>query len=78
MTTTTPTTTTTSIPAETYWHEVDSPVGPLLLTAGSDGALTSLSVPGQKGGQASGTGGGTTPGPSGWPRNSSAPTSPGS
>ncbi|AIJ12491.1 methylated-DNA--[protein]-cysteine S-methyltransferase [Streptomyces lividans] len=51
MTTTTPTTTPTSIPAETYWHEVDSPVGPLLLTAGSDGALTSLSVPGQKGGR---------------------------
>ncbi|WP_031035336.1 methylated-DNA--[protein]-cysteine S-methyltransferase [Streptomyces sp. NRRL F-5650] len=36
----------------TYWHRTDSPVGPLLLTAaGPDGALTSLSVPGQKGGR---------------------------
>ncbi|MCZ9339738.1 cysteine methyltransferase, partial [Streptomyces sp. TRM76130] len=35
----------------TYWTEIDSPVGPLLLTAGADGALTSLSVPGQKGGR---------------------------
>ncbi|MFI1019820.1 methylated-DNA--[protein]-cysteine S-methyltransferase [Streptomyces olivaceus] len=34
-----------------YWHEIDSPVGRLLLTAGADGALTSLSVPGQKGGR---------------------------
>ncbi|MFE6637254.1 methylated-DNA--[protein]-cysteine S-methyltransferase [Streptomyces tendae] len=55
MTTTTPTTatatTTTSIHAETYWYEVDSPVGRLLLTAAADGALTSLSVPGQKGGR---------------------------
>ncbi|MEU4981576.1 methylated-DNA--[protein]-cysteine S-methyltransferase [Streptomyces sp. NPDC021969] len=41
----------TTIPAQTYWYEVDSPVGRLLLTAGSDGALTSLSVPGQKGGR---------------------------
>ncbi|MEU1295382.1 methylated-DNA--[protein]-cysteine S-methyltransferase [Streptomyces sp. NPDC005840] len=30
---------------------VDSPVGPLLLTADDDGALTSLSVPGQKNGR---------------------------
>ncbi|MFJ6074239.1 methylated-DNA--[protein]-cysteine S-methyltransferase [Streptomyces sp. NPDC093065] len=35
----------------TYWHETDSPVGRLLLTAGPDGAITSLSVPGQKGGR---------------------------
>ncbi|MFF3499625.1 methylated-DNA--[protein]-cysteine S-methyltransferase [Streptomyces sp. NPDC003247] len=32
-----------------YWTSVDSPLGPLLLTAAPDGALTSLSVPGQKG-----------------------------
>ncbi|NEC75495.1 methylated-DNA--[protein]-cysteine S-methyltransferase [Streptomyces rochei] len=42
------TTTTTA----TYWTELDSPVGRLLLTAAPDGALTSLSVPGQKGGRA--------------------------
>ena len=35
----------------TYWTTVDSPLGPLLLTAAPDGALTSLSVPGQKGGR---------------------------
>ncbi len=36
----------------THWTEVDSPVGPLLLTADpGTGALTSLSVPGQKGGR---------------------------
>ena len=34
-----------------YWTSVDSPLGTLLLTAGPDGALTSLSVPGQKGGR---------------------------
>ncbi|WP_079275260.1 methylated-DNA--[protein]-cysteine S-methyltransferase [Streptomyces phaeoluteigriseus] len=34
-----------------YFTSVDSPLGPLLLTAGQDGALTSLSVPGQKGGR---------------------------
>ncbi|MEU4146945.1 methylated-DNA--[protein]-cysteine S-methyltransferase [Streptomyces parvulus] len=44
----TPTTTGTPV---TYWTETYSPVGPLLLTAGADGALTSLSVPGQKGGR---------------------------
>lgn len=44
----TPTTAATPV---TYWTETDSPVGPLLLTAGADGALTSLSVPGQKGGR---------------------------
>lgn len=43
--------TSTTTTTETYWHEVDSPVGRLLLTAGPDGALTSLSVPGQKGGR---------------------------
>jgi len=35
-----------------HWTEVDSPVGPLLLTADPvTGALASLSVPGQKGGR---------------------------
>ncbi|MEU9446457.1 methylated-DNA--[protein]-cysteine S-methyltransferase [Streptomyces sp. NPDC048304] len=34
-----------------YWTELGSPVGRLLLTADADGALTSLSVPGQKGGR---------------------------
>ncbi|MEU9477517.1 methylated-DNA--[protein]-cysteine S-methyltransferase [Streptomyces sp. NPDC048191] len=34
-----------------YWTRLDTPVGSLLLTADSDGALTSLSVPGQKGGR---------------------------
>ncbi|MFF8092701.1 methylated-DNA--[protein]-cysteine S-methyltransferase [Streptomyces sp. NPDC016675] len=43
--------TTTTRTNMTYWSEVDSPVGPLLLTAGPDGALSSLSVPGQKGGR---------------------------
>ncbi|MBC2906629.1 methylated-DNA--[protein]-cysteine S-methyltransferase [Streptomyces cupreus] len=36
----------------TLWTSLDSPVGPLLLTADPEsGALTSLSVPGQKGGR---------------------------
>jgi methylated-DNA-[protein]-cysteine S-methyltransferase len=35
----------------TYWTSLDSPLGPLLLTADPSGALTSLSVPGQKGGR---------------------------
>ncbi|CAL9564131.1 Methylated-DNA--protein-cysteine methyltransferase [Streptomyces sp. enrichment culture] len=35
----------------TYWTALDSPVGRLLLTAGPDGALTSVSVPGQRGGR---------------------------
>lgn len=34
-----------------YWTQLDSPVGRLLLTADLDGVLTSLSVPGQKGGR---------------------------
>ncbi len=51
MTTTTGTTRMTGTTGTTHWHEVDSPVGPLLLTAAPDGALTSLSVPGQKGGR---------------------------
>ncbi|MFE0346718.1 methylated-DNA--[protein]-cysteine S-methyltransferase [Streptomyces griseoluteus] len=34
-----------------YWTELASPVGPLLLTADADGSLTSVSVPGQKGGR---------------------------
>ncbi|WP_367320079.1 methylated-DNA--[protein]-cysteine S-methyltransferase [Streptomyces sp. HUAS ZL42] len=42
--------TTPNLPG-TYWTTVDSPLGPLLLTADPDGALTSLSVPGQKGGR---------------------------
>ncbi|MFJ7044543.1 methylated-DNA--[protein]-cysteine S-methyltransferase [Streptomyces sp. NPDC101112] len=35
----------------TYCTTVDSPVGPLLLTADASGVLTSLSVPEQKGGR---------------------------
>ncbi|MGI5459073.1 methylated-DNA--[protein]-cysteine S-methyltransferase [Streptomyces sp. CA-249302] len=35
----------------TLWTRVDSPVGPLLLTADATGALTSVSVPGQKNGR---------------------------
>ncbi|MBQ0852566.1 MULTISPECIES: methylated-DNA--[protein]-cysteine S-methyltransferase [Streptomyces] len=35
----------------TYHTSLDSPVGELLLTADESGALTSLSVPGQKGGR---------------------------
>ncbi|MEH0574779.1 MULTISPECIES: methylated-DNA--[protein]-cysteine S-methyltransferase [Streptomyces] len=34
----------------TYYTSVDSPLGPLLLTADASGVLTSLSMPGQKGG----------------------------
>ncbi|MFF8863160.1 methylated-DNA--[protein]-cysteine S-methyltransferase [Streptomyces sp. NPDC015139] len=34
-----------------YHTRLDAPVGPLLLTADPDGTLTSLSVPGQKGGR---------------------------
>jgi methylated-DNA-[protein]-cysteine S-methyltransferase len=41
----------TTVPTtETHYTTLDSPVGPLLLTAGPTGALTSLSVPGQKNG----------------------------
>ncbi|EMF53583.1 MULTISPECIES: methylated-DNA--[protein]-cysteine S-methyltransferase [Streptomyces] len=36
---------------DTYYTVVDSPTGPLLLTADGSGALTSLSVPDQKGGR---------------------------
>ncbi|GAA0655709.1 methylated-DNA--[protein]-cysteine S-methyltransferase [Streptomyces thermocarboxydovorans] len=32
----------------TYWTTLDSPLGPLLLTAGPEGELTSLSLPGQR------------------------------
>lgn len=35
----------------TYWTRVATPLGRLLLTADPDGALTSLSLPGQKGGR---------------------------
>lgn len=34
-----------------YFTHLDAPVGPLLLTADADGALTSVSVPGQKRGR---------------------------
>ncbi|MDL5204528.1 methylated-DNA--[protein]-cysteine S-methyltransferase [Streptomyces sp. ALI-76-A] len=37
--------------AETYYTTLDSPLGPLLLTADATGALASLSVPGQKNGR---------------------------
>ncbi|WP_425244964.1 methylated-DNA--[protein]-cysteine S-methyltransferase [Streptomyces sp. NEAU-NA10] len=46
-----------------YWTSVDSPLGPLLLTADPDGALTSVSVPGQKGGRAVQPGRRHDPGP---------------
>ncbi|MFH0521155.1 methylated-DNA--[protein]-cysteine S-methyltransferase [Streptomyces sp. M41] len=49
---TTPRTSATPTTGLTRWTEVDSPVGPLLLTADpATGALASLSVPGQKGGR---------------------------
>ncbi|MFJ9862815.1 methylated-DNA--[protein]-cysteine S-methyltransferase [Streptomyces sp. NPDC101165] len=35
----------------TYWTDIDTRLGRLLLTADPDGALTSLSMPGQKGGR---------------------------
>lgn len=47
----------------TYWTRIPSPVGELLLTADADGALTSLSVPGQKGGRSVGAGWRQDPGP---------------
>jgi methylated-DNA-[protein]-cysteine S-methyltransferase len=47
----------------TYWTTVDSPLGPLLLTADPTGALTSLSVPGQKGGRTVQDGWRRDPGP---------------
>ncbi|MEV7388413.1 MULTISPECIES: methylated-DNA--[protein]-cysteine S-methyltransferase [unclassified Streptomyces] len=47
----------------TYWTRIASPVGELLLTAGADGALTSLSVPGQKGGRSVEAGWQRDPGP---------------
>jgi len=34
-----------------HYTQLDSPVGQLLLTADESGSLTSLSVPGQKGGR---------------------------
>ncbi|MFE4667987.1 methylated-DNA--[protein]-cysteine S-methyltransferase [Streptomyces sp. NPDC056716] len=39
-----------------HYTHLDSPLGRLLLTAGPDGTLTSLSVPGQKGGRTLGEG----------------------
>ncbi|MXM63861.1 methylated-DNA--[protein]-cysteine S-methyltransferase [Streptomyces sp. HUCO-GS316] len=47
----------------TYWTSVDSPLGPLLLTADPAGALTSLSVPGQNGGRSVQDGWRHDPGP---------------
>ncbi|GGW63938.1 methylated-DNA--protein-cysteine methyltransferase [Streptomyces lucensis JCM 4490] len=46
-----------------YYTHLDAPVGRLLLTAGADGALTSLSVPGQKGGRTVQDGWRPDPGP---------------
>ncbi|MEU0672786.1 methylated-DNA--[protein]-cysteine S-methyltransferase [Streptomyces sp. NPDC006172] len=46
-----------------FWTDVDSPLGPLLLTAGADGVLTSVSVPGQKGGRSVEEGWRRDPGP---------------
>jgi methylated-DNA-[protein]-cysteine S-methyltransferase len=45
------------------WTRFESPVGPLLLTAGPTGALTSLSVPGQKNGRVVREGWRQDPGP---------------
>ncbi|WP_171110339.1 MULTISPECIES: methylated-DNA--[protein]-cysteine S-methyltransferase [Streptomyces] len=42
---------TAPVAAPTHWTTVDSPLGELLLTADPSGTLTSLSVPGQKGGR---------------------------
>ncbi|MDR6977816.1 methylated-DNA-[protein]-cysteine S-methyltransferase [Streptomyces sp. 3330] len=47
----------------TYWTSVESPLGPLLLTARHDATLTSLSVPGQKGGRTVQDGWRNDPGP---------------
>ncbi|MFJ9559065.1 methylated-DNA--[protein]-cysteine S-methyltransferase [Streptomyces fuscichromogenes] len=47
----------------TYWTRIASPVGELLLTADGEGALTSLSVPGQKGGRSVEAGWRSDPGP---------------
>ncbi|MEV1078108.1 methylated-DNA--[protein]-cysteine S-methyltransferase [Streptomyces sp. NPDC050211] len=47
----------------TYWTTLDSPLGPLLLTADLDGTLTSLSMPGQKGGRTVQDGWRSDPGP---------------
>ena len=49
---------------DTYWTRLDSPLGTLLLTAAADGALTSLSVPGQKDGRSVEEGWRCDPGPS--------------
>ena len=47
----------------TYWTGVDTPLGRLLLTADPDGALTSLSMPGQRGGRTVQDGWRRDPGP---------------
>ncbi len=44
-------TTPMAVSVTTYWTFLDGPLGQLLLTADESGALTSLSVPGQKGGR---------------------------
>ncbi|MEU3277588.1 methylated-DNA--[protein]-cysteine S-methyltransferase [Streptomyces antibioticus] len=54
---------TMDMPELVYWTGVESPVGPLLLTADPDGTLTSLSVPGQKGGRTVQDGWRQDPGP---------------
>ncbi|MEU5362118.1 methylated-DNA--[protein]-cysteine S-methyltransferase [Streptomyces sp. NPDC005925] len=46
-----------------HWTRLDSPLGQLLLTADADGALTSLSVPGQKAGRTVQDGWRDDPGP---------------
>ncbi|MFD3497144.1 methylated-DNA--[protein]-cysteine S-methyltransferase [Streptomyces sp. NPDC058676] len=51
MTTAVPLTTGVPMSTDTHYTTLDSPVGQLLLTAGPDGVLTSLSVPGQKNGR---------------------------
>jgi len=45
----------TTVSTTAYWTTLDSPLGQLLLTADESGALTSLSVPGQKGGRSAGS-----------------------
>ncbi|WP_405534806.1 methylated-DNA--[protein]-cysteine S-methyltransferase [Streptomyces sp. NBC_00075] len=54
---------TTGSATTSYWTTLDSPLGQLLLTADESGALTSLSVPGQKGGRTVQDGWRQDPGP---------------
>jgi len=53
----------TPSPMTAHWTTIDSPVGSLLLTADTSGALTSLSVPGQKNGRTVEEGWSRDPGP---------------